>query len=308
MDTVLAMKFFHFLSWMFLLFCLVPGLSAQSWLPAPQIWRIYPFETVRGLYYFTDRGNFQPGTVARPALFDEKITAGPAIDFRRNLAFTFDDVHFGPSLDAVLDVLRDHKIPAVFFLTVSHMGTDPPTLIRRQLERMIAEGHELANHTADHPDLDAPVFARPGSTATLDQFQALEKKVDQILGYHYPMRYIRPPFGVRGNDGHGIGNRMSLPGRVDDYAREVGQEIILWHINSLDFLLYGSPADPATLSLDEVLRQCLDRIRTSHGGVVLCHANVRTPELLRRLLAGLEPGWHCTTVAELLKIKYGSAG
>ena len=61
--------------------------------------------------------------MARPALFDEKITAGPEKDFRRKLAFNFDDVHFGPSLDDVLDVFRGLKISEGCFLTVSHMKT-----------------------------------------------------------------------------------------------------------------------------------------------------------------------------------------
>ena len=196
------------------------------------------------------------------------------------------------------------------------MAGSDKAIIRRQLERMIAEGHVLGNHTADHPDLDAPDFRRGGLSATGRQFARLEARIDQLLGRHYPMQYLRPPFGVRGNDGHGIGERMSLPGRVDELCRLTGQNIILWHINSLDFLLFGHPGDPGTLTMDQVVTACLQRIQASRGGVVLCHANARTPELLRRVLSGLDQvaktnpnlsPWQYVTVAELLKIKYGTA-
>lgn len=306
------MRFIHFRLTAFLLFAAVSAVSAQSWLPLPPRPCLYPFEPVRGLYYFTDRGNFRLAAVGGQPVFDEGITDGPAVDFGNRLVFTFDDVRFGPALDRLLDLLVERRIKAVFFLTENHMaGTDRAT-IKRQLERMLADGHELGNHSGGHNDFDAGFF-RAHPEAVGADLARLETVVDGLLGRSYPMRWIRPPFGVRGNGGLGIGARMSLPGTVDDWCRAHGRNIILWQINSLDFLLFEPQGSEARLTVAQVVDACVERIGASRGGVVLFHANQYTPKVVRGVLDRLEApptggkvrGWRFATVADLLKIKYG---
>jgi peptidoglycan/xylan/chitin deacetylase (PgdA/CDA1 family) len=303
------------LSTALILFLALSALPAQSWLPVPPVIRLHPFEAVRGLYYFTDRGNYRLAAAGGGPVFSEDIDDGLAVDFGDRLAFTFDDVRFGPSLDRLLDLLGERGVRAVFFLSENHMASTDRATIRRQLERMIAEGHELGNHGAGHNDFDAPHFrSRPEAVGA--DLERLEAVVDGLLGRHYPMRWIRPPFGVRGNGGRGTGVRMSLPGAVDDWCLAQGRNIILWHINSLDFLLFEPAGSKDRLTVPQVVAACLKRISVSRGGAVLFHANGLTPAVVRGVLDGLATtpagtklrDWCFVTVADLLKIKYGGTG
>ncbi|WFU54577.1 chitooligosaccharide deacetylase NodB [Bradyrhizobium pachyrhizi] len=66
----------------------------------------------------------------------------------RSVYLTFDDGPHSICTPDVLDVLAEHNVPATFFVIGVYAG-DQPELIRR----IIAEGHEVANHTMSHPYL-----------------------------------------------------------------------------------------------------------------------------------------------------------
>jgi chitooligosaccharide deacetylase len=104
------------------------------------------------------------------------------------LIFTFDD---GPNKDLtplVLDTLAKHHIQAVFFL-VGEMAAQPqaPAI----LERMLREGHILANHTMTHQDL-CRVKDPERATQEIDNGKtAIEKAAGTRLWW------FRAPYGVR---------------------------------------------------------------------------------------------------------------
>ncbi|OSI35704.1 polysaccharide deacetylase family protein, partial [Bradyrhizobium canariense] len=61
---------------------------------------------------------------------------------------SFDD---GPNplcTPAILDVLAQHRTPATFCVIGAYAAGQP-----QLIQRMIAEGHEVANHTMTHPEL-----------------------------------------------------------------------------------------------------------------------------------------------------------
>ena len=64
-----------------------------------------------------------------------------------SISLTFDD---GPDVDytpGILDQLRIHDISATFFV-IGEKAQSHPELIRR----IVAEGHELGNHTFTHSE------------------------------------------------------------------------------------------------------------------------------------------------------------
>lgn len=116
-------------------------------------------------------------TVLGPALL--RAGSGPQV------ALTFDDGPSVPYTGQVLDLLKREHVRATFFLcgenAVAH-----PELVRR----ILAEGHEIGNHTWSHPWLY--LMSRERIAAEIDRTQdALEK----ITGRR--PRLFRPPYGVR---------------------------------------------------------------------------------------------------------------
>jgi cellulose synthase/poly-beta-1,6-N-acetylglucosamine synthase-like glycosyltransferase/peptidoglycan/xylan/chitin deacetylase (PgdA/CDA1 family) len=88
----------------------------------------------------------------------------------RKLALTFDD---GPDPDwtpQILAILKAKHVPATFFMIGSNMEAHPGLV-----QRVLAAGYEVGNHTYTHPDLaDTPLPAvRLELNATQRLFQAL---------------------------------------------------------------------------------------------------------------------------------------
>ena len=77
---------------------------------------------------------------------------GPALierpDLGRRVVLTFDDGPSESSTEKILDILRDHKVPATFFVCGKNVER-LPSIVRRAL----AEGHTIGNHTYSHPFL-----------------------------------------------------------------------------------------------------------------------------------------------------------
>jgi cellulose synthase/poly-beta-1,6-N-acetylglucosamine synthase-like glycosyltransferase/peptidoglycan/xylan/chitin deacetylase (PgdA/CDA1 family)/spore germination protein YaaH len=100
----------------------------------------------------------------------------------KKIAITFDDgpnEKFTPSL---LDILKQKKVPATFFLTGENIENNIP-LVRR----IYREGHEIGNHTFTHPNLEV----------TSDDRERIELRstrllIESILGHSTVL--FRPPY------------------------------------------------------------------------------------------------------------------
>lgn len=270
-----------------------------------------PPELVRGAYYFEDQGLYT--TQGGDLIYSENYHDGAPIDFAGRVLFTFDDVVFDDSLDRILDALEDREIPAVFFLSGRHMlGVDPSATTLR-LERMIASGHRIGNHSYSHDQFDRGIFADGyrDFRDVADDLDRLEALIDTALGYHYPVRLVRPPFGIRGNDARDAEDRMARPGTVDRVVAARGQELVLWHINSLDFLIVPGgryrPEDLPSLASR--------RVQESLGGVILFHSNRFTASVIEETIDAIlavrtragDPV-RPTNIEEIYAIKYESDG
>ncbi len=110
---------------------------------------------------------------------------GPAD--RPRAALTFDDGP-GPSTPDVLDALAAEGARATFFVLGRQVERHP-----EMVRRIVAEGHQLANHGYDHGIL---IFR--GAAHVADQLARTERAVVAAAGPDAMSRLFRAPHGFRG--------------------------------------------------------------------------------------------------------------
>jgi peptidoglycan/xylan/chitin deacetylase (PgdA/CDA1 family) len=182
------------------------------------------------------------------------------------VALTFDD---GPArrTPQILDVLARNGARATFFV----VGDRIPGR-EHILQRAIAEGHELGNHTDTHPRI---------SLLSDDEIAAeLRRTNDRVhAAAAVTPRLVRPPYGGQ-------------PRRVAAVAAQLGfAATVLWSVNPQDWLRRR-----ATEVSGPVLAN------TKPGAIVLLHHHAVTVEALPTIVAGLHEllGYELVTVSELL--------
>jgi peptidoglycan/xylan/chitin deacetylase (PgdA/CDA1 family) len=126
------------------------------------------------------------------------------------VALTFDDGPSASDTPRLLDILRDKKVKATFFV-VGERAEQHPEIVRRAC----AEGHLVANHTWSHPSLFC--FLTPSRLHR--EIERGEESVERICGYR--PQYFRSPVGLR----HLL---------LGPYLRDAGLEYISWRIRTWD--------------------------------------------------------------------------
>ena len=102
------------------------------------------------------------------------------------VALTFDD---GPDpiwTPRILDILKSENVPATFFI-IGRNGQDNPDLVRR----IVAEGHDIGNHTFTHPNLGE--IPQPfASTVTNLELTTTQRLIESLTGRSTIL--FRPPY------------------------------------------------------------------------------------------------------------------
>ena len=179
---------------------------------------------------------------------------------RPEVCLTFDDGPHGTATASILDTLKAKGAPATFFV-VGKMVERHPELVRR----MIAEGHEVGNHTYEHLRLDQLPEAQ-----IEQELAACESAVERATGHR--MALMRPP-----------GMRVCDP--LIQANRRFGYIMVGWTIGAKDFVghvpartlpkeLRGLPPTTPAMIVQRVEKQL------KNGGVVLLHDNPVVAEAL----------------------------
>ena len=158
---------------------------------------------------------------------------------------TFDAGYENGCTAQILDVLKDHNVPAAFFLVGNYMERNAD-LVRR----MVEEGHIVGNHTMHHRDMSQ--LAEKNAFAA--ELTELETLFTQITGQELP-KYYRPPQGTYSQD-----NLVM--------ARDMGYRTVFW---SLAYVDWNNDKQPTP---EEAFSKLLPRIH--NGAVVLLHSTSRT--------------------------------
>jgi peptidoglycan-N-acetylmuramic acid deacetylase len=143
------------------------------------------------------------------------------------VALTFDaGTEGGGAAAEVLELLRDRGLHVTFFL--SGQWVDHNSELAQQI---VADGHEVANHSYDHPDL-----THLSDAQIVWELDYTDQVVSDYMSTH-TRPYFRAPYGARNS-------------RVLDVAAASGFRSIYWTIDSGDWLPRATPGGVA----DRILR------------------------------------------------------
>ncbi|MGY4509423.1 chitooligosaccharide deacetylase NodB [Bradyrhizobium sp. USDA 3650] len=112
---------------------------------------------------------------------------------------SFDD---GPNplcTPAILDVLAQHRTPATFCVIGAYAAAQP-----QLIQRIIAEGHEVANHTMTHPDL---------AKCIADEVEYEILTTNKVIGMACPgasLRHMRAPYGIWSKEAFAVSAKAEL--------------------------------------------------------------------------------------------------
>ncbi|MGA7616498.1 MAG: polysaccharide deacetylase family protein [Thermoanaerobaculia bacterium] len=242
------------------------------------------------------------------AQFVESLTRGSKDE--RSIVLSFDAGSNDEGALQILDVLRANHIRTTIFLTGQFIRKYPAIV-----KRIVEDGHEVGNHTWDHPHLTTFAQNRrqrtlPGMTRERLQDE-LRRTADAFhaLTGHEMSHYWRAPFGEENSE-------------IRGWAAELGYLHVGWtrgrryNLDSLDWVvdrqspLYHSPEEVASrmLSFD------VANHTTLNGGIILMHLGTdrdegtrvenALPEMIERFR---DRGFRFVTVTEL-RSGEGNAG
>lgn len=155
----------------------------------------------------------------------------------KQISISFDAAWGSDKTESILNILKQHDIPANFFLV--GMWVDKNEAL---VKKMDEQGIELGTHSNTHPDL-----------TKLDEKQIkleLEtscNKIKKIIGKEIEL--FRAPFGAYNN---------ALMGQ----AEKLGLKTIQWDVDSLDW---------KGISSSQICANVFKKVKS--GSIILCHNN-----------------------------------
>ena len=224
---------------------------------------------VRTTLYLYAKGRDYPIHSRYVAVADNKYepTLGNYQRKDNMVALTFDCAFGEQNTDWLLDTLRSYGIHATFFMTGRWAGNHGPWI-----EKMLADGHEIGNHTQNHLHL---------SELSNETIVREITQVSQTLwqNHGYITHLMRPPYGGRNT-------------KVNSITRYLGYEVIMWGQTGKD----ATDGWTGPMIRDLVLKE------VQPGDIILFHNGADTMHVyLKPIIEGLQQrGWTFGTVSELM--------
>ncbi len=209
-------------------------------------------------------------------------------EFDNKLYLTFDD---GPNMEeilhhgsvksvtsSILDILSYHRIRAVFFINgknLAFQSEEKDRQLRMLLMRMIREGHIIGNHSYHHYNLAGDHFTDGiGDYSEVEEeFDLTQQELDRVLGFHYPLVLIRPPYAE--------------PGRtpvLDQLLIDRSMFLISLQFDTYDYAY----TEKGYWQNSRIFDHVRELILPGSGGVVLLHDRKNSVSLLETILSSSE--------------------
>lgn len=192
---------------------------------------------------------------------------------KKQVAITLDAGAGSDPFPKMLTALDRANVRITFFLTGKWAQANPT-----YVQQIVAKGHEIANHSWNHPD-----FANLSEQRIREEIESTDEFLKKFSGLATKPLW-RFPYGSRN-------------GRVSEIVNNLGYRSIMWTIDSLDSV--GQPKS-AQFLIDRITRQSDAQL---DGQIVLMHiGNPTTADALPFILQNLrDRGFAVVTVTELLK-------
>lgn len=123
---------------------------------------------------------------------------------------TFDEGYENGYTPKILDTLKANNVKAIFFVTGPFVKQNEGLV-----KRMLDEGHEVGNHSINHPSLPTLDYA-----GFENEMLGLEKIMNEKFGKSF--KYMRPPMGEYSE-------------RTLEAAKQLGYKSVFWSFAYLDY-------------------------------------------------------------------------
>jgi len=220
------------------------------------------------------------------------------------LALTFDGGSIANATPEILDILRAYRIRCTMFLTGQFIQKFPDIV-----RRIVAEGHEVANHTFSHPHLTTYETNHQHDTLphVTREFVQLElKKTEELFKKTTgrPMApFWRPPYGEHNAE-------------IRQWAAEIGYRMVGWTVgrgweetlDTMDWVADSSSPSYRTAEeiRDKIFRAADAKPHGLNGAIILMHLgtlrhNDFPHKKLPEIIEGLKQrGYQLVTISELM--------
>lgn len=183
------------------------------------------------------------------------------------VALTFDDGPHPKNTPRLLDILKERNVKATFYVVAPNVKRYPEIM-----RRIIAEGHEIGNHTVTHGNL-----TKMSEAAVKREFTETHDAIVAATGV--APRTMRPPYGA------------ITTAQKAWIRRDLGYPTILWSVDPEDWKKPGSSVVTSRLVSG-----------ASPGGILLVHdihasSIDAIPAAVDQLLAR---GYQFVTVTQLI--------
>ncbi len=165
-------------------------------------------------------------TAQKPLMQKKRPTADISplpTDAGGQVFLTFDGGATDAGFDSIVDSLRRYGVRCTFFLTGKFAEKYPQKCLR-----LLAEGHEIANHSMNHPNMKN--FTKEKIAG---EIEAAEQAFVRVFGRR-GAPFFRFPFGAQNK-------------KVEQIVEELGYHPVYWHIDTIDWR-----EDPVNTIIDRV--------------------------------------------------------
>lgn len=193
----------------------------------------------------------------------------------KDIYLTFDNGYENGYTEKILDILKEEKVPAAFFITGHYLESAPELVVR-----MANEGHIIGNHSWHHPDM-----TEISDEKIKKELEMVRAETERITG-EKQMAYLRPPRGI-------------FSERTLAVAKEAGYTHVFW---SLAFVDWNTDQQKgAQYAYDKIMTQI------HPGAVLLLHTVSKdNADALGKVIRDLkEQGYRFKTLDDLVLNKGG---